>query len=119
MVAGRHTDDRVPFSLTDVYSADEAFVTGTFAGVIPVVDVDGHAKPAGPVTLRVRDLYRAARPDAPEAQLAWAEGILEVFRDPEWGAQAYGELAPEVADDALQRRLQLSRESRLGRSLMR
>ena len=29
------------FSLTQVYSADEAFVTGTFAGLTPVVDVDG------------------------------------------------------------------------------
>ena len=29
------------FSLTDVYSADEAFVTGTFAGIVPVVEVDG------------------------------------------------------------------------------
>lgn len=29
------------FSLTDVYSADEAFVTGTFAGLIPVREVDG------------------------------------------------------------------------------
>ncbi|WP_300381763.1 aminotransferase class IV [Henriciella sp.] len=29
------------FSLFDVYSADEAFVTGTFAGVTPVREVDG------------------------------------------------------------------------------
>ena len=29
------------FSLTDVYSADEAFVTGTFAGVVPVRTIDG------------------------------------------------------------------------------
>lgn len=29
------------FSLTDVYSADEAFVTGTFAGLVPVGSVDG------------------------------------------------------------------------------
>ncbi len=29
------------FSLTDVYSAQEAFVTGTFAGVAPVVSIDG------------------------------------------------------------------------------
>jgi len=29
------------FSLTDVYDADEAFVTGTFAGLIPVRSVDG------------------------------------------------------------------------------
>jgi branched-chain amino acid aminotransferase len=29
------------FSLAEVYSADEAFVTGTFAGVVPVHTVDG------------------------------------------------------------------------------
>ena len=29
------------FTLTQVYDADEAFVTGTFAGVAPVVEVDG------------------------------------------------------------------------------
>ena len=28
-------------SLTDVYGANEAFVTGTFAGVAPVAEVDG------------------------------------------------------------------------------
>ena len=31
------------FSLTDVYGASEAFVTGTFAGVAPVASVDGRA----------------------------------------------------------------------------
>jgi branched-chain amino acid aminotransferase len=29
------------FGIEDVYSADEAFVTGTFAGVIPVIEIDG------------------------------------------------------------------------------
>src|SRR4030095_6425043 len=29
------------FSLTDVYGANEAFVTGTFAGIVPVREVDG------------------------------------------------------------------------------
>jgi branched-chain amino acid aminotransferase len=29
------------FSVTEVHGADEAFVTGTFAGVVPVVEVDG------------------------------------------------------------------------------
>ena len=29
------------FSLTDVYNAQEAFVTGTFAGLVPVTEVDG------------------------------------------------------------------------------
>ncbi len=29
------------FGIEDVYNADEAFVTGTFAGVIPVTEIDG------------------------------------------------------------------------------
>ena len=38
-------DSKIPafekdFSLTDVYGADEAFVTGTFAGAVPVREVD-------------------------------------------------------------------------------
>ena len=35
------------FSLTDVYGADEAFVTGTFAGVVPVREVDGRSLGTG------------------------------------------------------------------------
>ena len=41
------------FSLTDVYSAQEAFVTGTFAGLVPVRTIDGRtigtrrARPGG------------------------------------------------------------------------
>jgi branched-chain amino acid aminotransferase len=31
------------FSLTDVYGAEEAFVTGTFAGVVPAHTIDGPA----------------------------------------------------------------------------
>ncbi|MES1201964.1 MAG: aminotransferase class IV [Pseudomonadota bacterium] len=47
------------FSLFDVYSADEVFLTGTFAGVSPVVSVDDRAiaKLDGPVTQRIRALY--------------------------------------------------------------
>jgi branched-chain amino acid aminotransferase len=51
------------FSLTDVYGADEAFVTGTFAGLVPVREVDGRTIGAGgghPVTDRMRTLYQAA-----------------------------------------------------------
>ena len=33
--------DQTTFSLSDVYNADEAFVTGTFAGLVPVCSVDG------------------------------------------------------------------------------
>jgi len=48
------------FSLTDVYNADEAFVTGTFAGLIPVNEIDGRVigSGKGPVTARLQGLYR-------------------------------------------------------------
>src|SRR3954449_12001837 len=49
------------FSLTDVYSAAEAFVTGTFAGVVPVRTVDGRtigSGERGPLTHRLQDLYQ-------------------------------------------------------------
>lgn len=51
------------FSLTDVYGADEAFVTGTFAGLVPVREVDGRAigwseNPGRPVSERLRGLYK-------------------------------------------------------------
>lgn len=47
------------FSLTDVYGADEAFVTGTFAGLSAVKSVDGRTIDAagGPVTTQLRRLY--------------------------------------------------------------
>lgn len=47
------------FSLTDVYAADEAFVTGTFAGVVPVVEVDGRRISAGrgPMVERLQRCY--------------------------------------------------------------
>ena len=50
------------FSLTDVYSADEAFVTGTFGGLTPVHTIDGRSigdGSQGPVSLRLRELYDA------------------------------------------------------------
>ena len=51
----------VDFSLVDVYAADEAFVTGTFAGVVPAVEADGRTigdGARGPMTARLQDLYR-------------------------------------------------------------
>jgi branched-chain amino acid aminotransferase len=57
------------FSLFDVYGAEEAFCTGTFAGLTPVMKVDGRiigdgARPdptdaSGPVTKQLRALYKA------------------------------------------------------------
>jgi branched-chain amino acid aminotransferase len=47
------------FSLTDVYGADEAFVTGTFAGIVPVREVDGRTLLCrGPMVERLQQLYR-------------------------------------------------------------
>jgi branched-chain amino acid aminotransferase len=47
------------FSLTDVYGADEAFVTGTFAGIVPVTTIDGRAisDGRGPMVERLQRLY--------------------------------------------------------------
>lgn len=47
------------FSVHDVYGADEAFLTGTFAGVTPVSEVDGRTIATGPVVARLQALYRA------------------------------------------------------------
>jgi branched-chain amino acid aminotransferase len=56
------------FSLYDVYGADEAFVTGTFAGLVPVREVDARpiAHPlsteqwagAGPISRRLSQAYK-------------------------------------------------------------
>jgi len=49
------------FSLAQVYSADEAFCTGTFAGVTPVRTIDGRKigdTLPGPMVLRLQRLYK-------------------------------------------------------------
>ena len=50
------------FSLTDVYSANEAFVTGTFAGLAPVREIDGRTigdGKRGPMVEKLQQLYLA------------------------------------------------------------
>lgn len=49
------------FSLVDTYSADEAFLTGTFGAQTPVGTIDGRVigtGELGPVTTRLRALYK-------------------------------------------------------------
>jgi branched-chain amino acid aminotransferase len=46
------------FSIEEVLKADEAFVTGTFAGIIPVVEIDGISFKKGGITKRLSNLYR-------------------------------------------------------------
>ena len=51
----------------DVYAADEAFVTGTFGALTPVIEVDGRpigGAPPGPVTAQLADAYRDVLDDA-------------------------------------------------------
>ena len=48
------------FSLTDVYAAEEAFVTGTFAGLAPVGEIDGRTignGERGPMVEKLQQLY--------------------------------------------------------------
>jgi branched-chain amino acid aminotransferase len=50
------------FTLEDACAADEAFVTGTFGGVVPVASLDGrsYGRPLpGPFTTRIAQLYQA------------------------------------------------------------
>lgn len=50
------------FSLTEVYGAEEAFVTGTFAGVAPVIDIDGRIVgdgTRGSMVQRLQSMYLA------------------------------------------------------------
>jgi branched-chain amino acid aminotransferase len=52
------------FTIDDALAAEEAFVTGTFGGLTPVREIDGHRLPAalpGPVTRRLRALYEALK----------------------------------------------------------
>ncbi|CAN7647216.1 aminotransferase class IV [Variovorax paradoxus] len=56
------------FTLAEVYAADEAFVTGTLAGLTPVSSVDSRTlAPLGPLTQRLDALYRAYIASANEA----------------------------------------------------
>jgi branched-chain amino acid aminotransferase len=47
------------FSLTEVYAAEEAFITGTYAGIAPVTEIDGRRISAGrgPTVERLQQLY--------------------------------------------------------------
>ena len=49
------------YSLVDTYSADEAFLTGTFGAQTPVSHIDGRqigTGDLGPVTAQLRALYK-------------------------------------------------------------
>ncbi len=70
-------------------------------------------------TTLLRSLYESAAPEEAAQRLRWTEGILEVFGDREWGERMYAEMTDAASDPALAARLALSRDSRLGRLLIR
>ena len=48
------------FSIEDVHTSDEAFVTGTFAGIIPAINIDGFKISngiRGSLTHRLQEYY--------------------------------------------------------------
>ena len=48
------------FKIEDVYSANEAFVTGTFAGIIPAINIDGYKMSdgvRGELTYKLQEYY--------------------------------------------------------------
>ena len=47
------------FSLTETYSAQEAFITGTYAGIAAVIEIDGRriSDGRGPMVVRLQQLY--------------------------------------------------------------
>jgi branched-chain amino acid aminotransferase len=65
---------------TDLYLADEVFMTGTAAEVTPVRAVDGHEIGAGPVTLELQQAYWDAVHGRSERYLHWLD-FVEARRD--------------------------------------
>jgi branched-chain amino acid aminotransferase len=58
------TIEQRDFTIDEVHSADEAFVTGTFGGLTPVREIDGHVLGStlpGPITQQLRRLYESLK----------------------------------------------------------
>lgn len=61
-----------PIELPDLLGADEVFLTGTAAEIMPVAEIDGRAFPApGPVTATLQRAYRAAVLGEDPLHVAW------------------------------------------------
>ena len=45
-------------SISEIYSADEIFITGTMGEIVPVKDLDGRTFESGEITKKVRNLYK-------------------------------------------------------------
>ena len=63
---------------SDLYTADEAFLTGTAAEVVPITSVDdrvlGDGRP-GPITRRIQEVYHAAVRGQVDRYKDWVEHV--------------------------------------------
>ena len=63
---------------SDLYTADEAFMTGTAAEVVPIVSVDdrtvGDGTP-GAVTRKIQEVYKAAVRGQVDRYRRWVEHV--------------------------------------------
>jgi branched-chain amino acid aminotransferase len=63
---------------SDLYTADEAFLTGTAAEVVPIASVDdrtvGGGRP-GPVTQRIQEIYHEAVRGRVDRYKDWVEHV--------------------------------------------
>jgi branched-chain amino acid aminotransferase len=69
-----HEVREVPFTVDEMWTADEIFLTGTAAEITPVRDVDGRkigAGEAGPVTRRLQDRFFAVVAGSDPAHADW------------------------------------------------
>lgn len=63
---------------SDLYTADELFVCGTAADVVPVRDMDGRAlAAAGPVTRKLQEAYQGAVSGADERYAHWLTYVAD------------------------------------------
>ncbi|MCB1861586.1 MAG: hypothetical protein KDI47_07630 [Gammaproteobacteria bacterium] len=67
----------------------------------------------------IRDLYAGAREQFtnPRQQLAWAEGILSLFKDGEWAKKEFDALATKMNGPGDHEIFELSRRAKFGHSL--
>ena len=79
-----HQVEETQLVRTDLYAADEVFMTGTAAEVTPLRSVDDHELGVGPVTLAVQEAYL----DTVHGRRAAPEGWLDYVPAPELEAVA-------------------------------
>ncbi|HEY1211334.1 MAG TPA: branched-chain amino acid transaminase [Nitrososphaera sp.] len=63
---------------TELYMADEIFLTGTAAEIVPVINIDGHAVgdgKEGPVTKNIREMYARVVSAEAEEYLDWLTSV--------------------------------------------